>query len=534
MKKLIGLLKEIELEYRSFKEIKSKSLWTKLSELNDWEYRIVQDFILRLDLYMKNNNLNFLYKLYQEQSNFQSYEIEKKCDLLIVTTRRNEHDLVLTDVANRLVIPENLKYLTLDIWGLNIVEARNLGVKKACEFGSNYLLFIDDDIIVPNNALLKLYNLMIETNKLVVAANYYKKVEPLVSAHGKFFDFDKNESIKEVECCAMGFTLINIQEVSKVVPFPLFWVFVSQDGFWNIGEDYFFSKNLFEYTNQKPLVDLSIKTLHYDKVWKRCYGEKDNNVIYASNAIESAKQFESLRVPTDFPLILIGTPVKNETDPIAYDLTKLKMRRSFRSQYFKVIGYDVDEARTALADEALKRDAKYLLFIDNDIIPADHDFCTLIDIMESDERIGIVSGNYQLKGLPSDSVHLHLNDKGKVVELDKIKNDSSTIKNNWLTALGFSLVRCDCFRQIRKPWFKCYSRNNLNQLVNEDAHFTELILQNGYESIITQDVQCLHVDFQTKKIYGKYNKNYTYADNNILKSGFFEIVNWDGSKTSQL
>jgi len=164
------------------------------------------------------------------------------------------------------------------------------------------------------------------------------------------------------------------------------------------------------------------------------------------------------------------------------------------------------------------------LFIDNDIIPPDHDFCTLIDILEEDNSIGMVSGNYQLKGLPSDSVHLQLDKKGMVVELDKIKTEEKLIENNWLVGMGFCLIRVDCFKQIRKPWFMCHSKNNLDNFVNEDAHFTELILQNGYKAIVDQSIQCLHVDFQTKKIYGQYNKDFVYADNKILNNPIFEVI----------
>jgi len=524
MKNLIKLLKEIEIEYRAFKEIKSKTIWEKLSKLTDWEYRIVQDFILRVNLFIKENNLNFVYKIFEKESNSYQFNSERKFDLLIVTTRRNQNDLVLTDIRNRLVVPENITYNTLDIWGLDIIQARNMAVRKACDCGCKYLLFVDDDIIAPNNALLNLFELINKTNKLVVCGNYYRKVEPLITAHGNFNDTEISDNIKETDLCGMGFTLMNIDEISKKVPFPLFWAFGSEDGYWSMGEDYFFSKNLFEYTKEQALVDINIKLLHFDKTWKKCYGVKDNNAVYASNAINNLKTFEQLRIPNDFPLILIATPLRKEDDPIAFDLTRLKMRRSFQSDFIKVVGHRVDEARNLLAEECLRRDAKYLLFIDNDIIPPDHDFCTLIDILEEDNSIGMVSGNYQLKGLPSDSVHLQLDKKGMVVELDKIKTEEKLIENNWLVGMGFCLIRVDCFKQIRKPWFMCHSKNNLDNFVNEDAHFTELILQNGYKAIVDQSIQCLHVDFQTKKIYGQYNKDFVYADNKILNNPIFEVI----------
>jgi hypothetical protein len=33
-----------------------------------------------------------------------------------------------------------------------------------------------------------------------------------------------------------------------------------------MGEDAFFTKNLIEYTEEKPIIDLRISCLHYDKI----------------------------------------------------------------------------------------------------------------------------------------------------------------------------------------------------------------------------------------------------------------------------
>jgi len=38
--------------------------------------------------------------------------------------------------------------------------------------------------------------------------------------------------------------------------------------------------------------------------------------------------------------------------------------------------------------------------------------------------------------------------------------------------------------------------------INEDAHFSELLLMNGYKIKIVTSLKCLHVDFKLGKIYG--------------------------------
>jgi hypothetical protein len=186
MKHLVSVLKKVELYLRSETKF-DISLLEELSNLNSWDYRIVQDFILRVNMAIQRQDLNFQYQYFEKSSEIPiSLFKEKKFDLIIASLRRSQHDTVLTDIHNRLVIPPELSYHIIEIWGMPVTRARNLAVEQALKFRPKYLLFIDDDIIAPNNTLLILYNLMKETDAIVTAGNYYRKVEPLISAHSGF------------------------------------------------------------------------------------------------------------------------------------------------------------------------------------------------------------------------------------------------------------------------------------------------------------------------------------------------------------
>ena len=108
-----------------------------------------------------------------------------------------------------------------------------------------------------------------------------------------------------------------------------------------------------------------------DKVWKKLYGERDNEVVYASGIWDSndISSFERMRVPPEYPLILICIPTRNDNEPIACNLDELMLLRGYRSELFRVSGHRVDDARNICAQEALNRNADYLLFIDNDVLP---------------------------------------------------------------------------------------------------------------------------------------------------------------------
>lgn len=471
----------------------------------------MQDFILRvrMDIQRDPFSVNFIYKLYEKDY---PTSLSPPKDLLIACLKRTEKDTLLTDVQNRLVIPTHLTYDFLVVWGMQVTQARNFAVEYALKHNFSHLLFVDDDILAPNNALLKLWKLMYEdelptsvlqyTNNgrpLVVAANYYRKVEPLISAHV----YDKLDDSFGVatKVCALGFTLINLKEIAKKVPAPLFWEFGAPDGYWSMGEDAFFTKNLIEYTNSYPIVDLTTECLHYDKQWKRMYGRRDPFLVYASGQIED---FETIRVPPRYPLILVGIPTRDQSDPIAVDLSRLELLRGYRTEVCRVNGYMVDEARNILATEALKRGAEYLLFIDNDVVPPVDGLNKLIETIEEDDNIGMVVGDYSTKGYDNHSVHLSLDPKGGyVVEVDRLRHEvKDKLECRWLAGLGFALVRTSVFKQIRPPYFKCVYKLEWNERdVNEDAYFCELLFESGYRIIIRMDVQCLHLKFESGEMF---------------------------------
>ncbi len=533
MKHLSNLIKKIEIDIRSSNLI-SKENYILLAELPEWDYRIIQDAILRIRMAISKNDMNFVYKLYQNQkdSSFYKDQNHKKVDLIIAALRRDQNDTSLTDAYNRLYIPNNIKHDIFEIWGLQVTEARNLAVKEALKRGAKYLLFIDDDIVAPNNALVKLLKLaQLYPEKLAWAGQYYKKIEPLDSAHDlavKDNKLNKDNNLFELDLCAMGFTLIDIETICKKVPLPLFWEFGAEDGYWSMGEDAFFTNNILEYFNTKPILDNSIKLLHYDKIWKRSYGKRDTEVTYATAWIEDLDHFERCRVPNKFPKVSIAIPTREKESPVGANLQKLPILRGYQTEVITISGLPVDQARTNLVQQALDNNSNYILFIDDDIVPPIDGFVRLLEHIENGylnsetneiEKIDIISGDYLLKGIPEHSVHLQLNKDGIITELNRMKDFNGKVQNNqlyksdWLIGLGFCLIDLDLFKQARQPWFKCHTKNahrikdqeSLN--INEDAHFTELAFQNGFNVFIDPTIQCLHLDFEKKQVYS-YDKNY--------------------------
>lgn len=528
MKHLVNLLKKIEIYLRSNTQF-DRELITELSELSDWDLRIVNDFILRVKMDIQqhgyDNNIQFLYKIYDIDQMLLPYENIKK-DLFIVSLKRRETDTVLTDVVNRLVTPQNITWEYFIIHSLPVTKARNFAVEEALKRNYKYLLFIDDDIVAPNNALLNLWDVIHNytfeqtnnENPLVVAANYYRKVEPLISAHVYTKINDRFAYADKI--CAMGFTLINLEKLVKKVPLPLFWEFGAPDGYWSMGEDAFFTKNMIHYTNTCPIIDLDTECLHYDKQWKKIYGNRRNDIIYATNTIEN---FENIRICPKFPLIAICIPLRNKDDIIATDLTQVELLRGYRTQILTVYGMDVDSARNNLVQQALSIGADYIFFLDNDVLIQPDTLNKLIEDIEqlqkTDQSIIAVTGDYYTKSEDTNSVHTIVDEDGIVKEINRTKlfNEKDYIQINWTVGFGCILIDTKVFKQLRYPWF--YSNiydQKTKEKITEDAWFTELATFAGYKIMLNKNIQGLHIDFTNKKIV--YNKH--LLDNKIHK------INW--------
>src|SRR6266498_3657760 len=76
--------------------------------------------------------------------------------MLAVPTRgqvRIEWALMFRDLA----MPLNCSHVIRSIPGKDVVEARNIAVKEALDFDAEFLVFLDDDVLVPNQAIHRMF-----------------------------------------------------------------------------------------------------------------------------------------------------------------------------------------------------------------------------------------------------------------------------------------------------------------------------------------------------------------------------------------
>jgi glycosyltransferase involved in cell wall biosynthesis len=117
-----------------------------------------------------------------------------------------------------------------------VAQARNNGVEHAREFGADYLLFLDSDMVFPPTVLLRL----VLHRKDIVGATYTRRVAPFHALGSKLAEQPAvlSGDLLEMHRIPTGCLLINMQVFNKLAK-PYFR-FDTDDKGQIVGEDYVF------------------------------------------------------------------------------------------------------------------------------------------------------------------------------------------------------------------------------------------------------------------------------------------------------
>lgn len=164
---------------------------------------------------------------------------------------------------------------TIDKIVLNkpIAEARNEIVQYALDQGASYIYWLDDDVIAPSDAFMKLYR----HQKDIVNGVYWSKSNPpmplLFRGHlnGPYWNWHVGDLI-EIDAAGNGLTLVKTdvyRKISETVGGPWYsteyssFPGVTQSGFNNTEDLYFYWKA--KKAGFKIWADTSVQAMHYDK-----------------------------------------------------------------------------------------------------------------------------------------------------------------------------------------------------------------------------------------------------------------------------
>lgn len=171
-----------------------------------------------------------------------------------------------------------------------------------------------------------------------------------------------------------------------------------------------------------------------------------------------------------------------------------------------VRGYDVATARNKIADITLKRDADYVLMVDNDVVlPKD-----LLSIMLGEET-DIVLGYYAHRD--TDNIY-----RGKTCICKRYQEDGTEYYNYPLESeytaeemkelreagewrvrihgggMGCAFIRSDLFRKLSYPWYDWVNYPGTNRgMLSEDLYFCEKCKAAGVPIYADTRASCGHL-----------------------------------------
>jgi hypothetical protein len=196
--------------------------------------------------------------------------------IMVATPHRLETDSNCTNF-NSIQPPAGVSTMLFSPYGYTVADARNICVEKIIQSEGDYLLFVDDDVILPKGAVIQLLNHNVD----VVAGIYYRKYTPLetCSMHynkdgspSSINDYQIGDLIPDTLVAGCGCMLIKVEALKKMEA-PLFKTVTIQDRP-AMTEDSYFCQKLRD-SGMSVLTDTGIQCVHVDKENGIFYGHPE-------------------------------------------------------------------------------------------------------------------------------------------------------------------------------------------------------------------------------------------------------------------
>lgn len=242
--------------------------------MGDFEPHIEEREILRN---MVKQGCQIDYKKFEDANDpiFLEYFDRPVRRILVASPHRGKDDGSVSDYS--MLQPPATYTLMLDQpYGYTVPDARNLVCQKALDEGYEWVFFVDDDTLIPRNALVQL----ISNKEKVVGGMYYRKYMPLESVPmievngvpAVVEDYIIGHKYENCLVLPSGCTLIH-RSVLEAVEKPWYKSFTVADRA-ALTEDTYFCGKL-QKADIHPMLDTAVQCLHIDREKGLLYGHPD-------------------------------------------------------------------------------------------------------------------------------------------------------------------------------------------------------------------------------------------------------------------
>lgn len=197
--------------------------------------------------------------------------------ILVVAPHRTKEDGNATNF-NKMQPPAGFSCSLCEPYGYKVADAQNFAVRKALDEGYDYIFFVEDDNVIPRNALVQLMSHKAD----IVGGFYYRKYYPLESAGMHYVDeegrpgpienFKIGDVIHNTLVLPMGCTLIKV-DVFRNVEYP-WYKEVNVEGRPALTSDTYFCEKARK-AGYDVITDTGVQCLHVDKERGIIYGHPD-------------------------------------------------------------------------------------------------------------------------------------------------------------------------------------------------------------------------------------------------------------------
>lgn len=202
----------------------------------------------------------------------------------VACAQRKQHPMYKIPNLGNMVPPQGTRIEALTCYGLGYAEARNHLVKSALSHsGVTHVLFVDDDVLIPNDGIARLLDAMARTGIKIMGGVYSMKHAAAPSVvttskpdpeliYGNAVVHARKDDLEPVlvGCTGLGFTLVEAS-VFRTLPEPWFQFITEDTGRMVVGEDSFFIQKA-AYAGIQAAVLPGVVGVHVDFATGRHFG----------------------------------------------------------------------------------------------------------------------------------------------------------------------------------------------------------------------------------------------------------------------
>jgi hypothetical protein len=268
------------------------------------------------------------------------------------------------------------------------------------------------------------------------------------------------------------------------------------------------------------------------------FGKKMDKIEYGFNRRYDV--FNRVFEGNTISKVAIACPRASVNDNPISNISKLCTPKgySIATGLLSPVGMPVAEAYNAIVKTALENGVNYLVCFESDMIIPQNSLSKMLDRMDK-EKIPFICGSYVLKDTTGQSTALILDENNCVKAFPEPFVERGLVECNWVVPMGCCIINLDMCADIPFPWFReVYAspeqpaevvfqgqKKIITQTMTQDAYFCENLFRAGLKAYIDTDIQCLHLDKNSGRVFGssKYvTENYELKADEIFRFALTE------------